>query len=170
VSLGDVIYVKNGMDTPNGVNPPAITNTTGPPLALVVYPGHAVTVGDNTHVAFLLVHSQSGKQMVYSKFTAVGPDTVVQLVQDGRFIGNLVNAPNGTGSTGAITSDIFQTAPNRTVLGNEITNVGTTNPATWDNLYHTIYFGAARLGVSGLETGVEIGWNYIHDNKALPAV
>src|SRR5215831_15160007 len=71
VSLGDVIYVKNGMDTPNGVNPPAITNTTGPPLALVVYPGHAVTVGDNTHVAFLLVHSQSGKQMVYSKFTAV---------------------------------------------------------------------------------------------------
>ena len=168
-ALGDVIYVKNGSDAPGGVSPPASTKALGAPLALVVYPGHSVQVGDATHRAFDLTHSQSGKQMVYSKFTAWGPDVVVLVQQDGRFVGNLVQAPNGVGSTGAVTSDAYQAAPNRTVLGNEITNVGTTNRAAWDNLYHTIYFGGLRDGGS-LVTGVEIGWNYIHDNKAFRAI
>src|SRR5215469_8191047 len=168
-ALGDIIYVKNGSDVLTGVTPPYSTVPTGAPLALVVYPGHSVQVGDATHRAFDLTHSQSGKQMVYSKFSAWGPDVVVMVEQDGRFVGNLVQAPNGVGSTGAVTSDTYQAAPNRAVLGNEITNVGTTNPAAWDNLYHTIYFGGLRDGGS-LVTGVEIGWNYIHDNKAFRAI
>src|SRR5215831_10555157 len=168
-ALGDVIYVKNGSDAPGGVSPPAFTKALGAPLAVVVYPGHSVRVGDATHPAFDITHSQAGKQMVYSKFTAWGPDVVVKVQQDGRFVGNLVQAPNGVGSTGAVTSDAYQAAPNRTVLGNEITNVGTTNRAAWDNLYHTIYFGGMRNG-GALVTGVEIGWNYIHDNKAMRAI
>src|SRR5499427_6874450 len=168
-ALGDIIYVKNGSDVLTGVTPPYSTVPTGAPLALVVYPGHSVQVGDATHRAFDLTHSQSGKQMVYAKFTAWGPDVVVMVEQDGRFVGNLVQAPNGVGSTGAVTSDSYQAAPNRTVFGNEITNVGTTNPAAWDTLYHTIYFGGLRDGGS-LVTGVEIGWNYIHDNKAFRAI
>src|SRR5262249_12353750 len=73
-ALGDIIYVKNGSDVLTGVTPPYSTVPTGAPLALVVYPGHSVQVGDATHRAFDLTHSQSGKQMVYSKFTAWGPD------------------------------------------------------------------------------------------------
>src|SRR5262245_20369540 len=127
-ALGDVIYVKNGMDTPNGVTPPVVTNNiynpSALPLALVVYPGHAVQVGDNTHYAFVTTHSQAGRGMVYAKFSTVGPDTVVQVQKNARFIGNKVQAPNGQHSTGAVTSDGFQDVANRTVQGNEITNVG----------------------------------------------
>src|SRR5215813_2454400 len=168
-ALGDVIYVKNGMDTPNGVTPPVVTNNiynpSALPLALVVYPGHAVQVGDNTHYAFVTTHSQAGRGMVYAKFSTVGPDTVVQVQKNARFIGNKVQAPNGQHSTGAVTSDGFQDVANRTVQGNEITNVGINNPATWDILYHTIYFGGtdSDTGIF-VNTGLEISYNYLHDN------
>ena len=102
-------------------------------------------VGDPTHAAFDITHSQAGKQMVYAKFSTFGPDTVVKVQQNARFIGNKVQAPNGMHSTGAITTDGFQPAPNRTVQGNEITNVGINNSALWDNLYHTLYFGGQAV-------------------------
>src|SRR5262245_26605287 len=169
-ALGDVIYVKNGMDTPGGVTPPYATQPVGAPLALVVYPGHSVQVGDATHSAFDISRSQTGKQMVYSKFSALGPDVVVKVQQNSRFIGNKVQAPNGVHSTGAITTDGFQPAPNRTVLGNEITNVGTNNPAAWDNLYHVLYFGGGQQTPPIHITGLEVGYNYFHDNLAFRAI
>src|SRR5262249_56491252 len=65
-ALGDVIYVKNGMDTLISVTPPYSTLPLGPPLALVVYPSHSAQVGDPTHAAFFITHSQTRNQMSHS--------------------------------------------------------------------------------------------------------
>jgi hypothetical protein len=76
----------------------------------------------------------------------------------GRIIGNLVTGPNTCqyDAIGGSGTDL-------TVLGNEITDVGTNcnNGAGPTKLMHSIYLSAHN---------VEVAWNYIHGNKTFAGI
>jgi hypothetical protein len=171
LASGDILYVKNGVSAPSGVTVPASSVSPTSHIAVVVYPGAAVQVGDAKHDAFTISTSGSGNGMVYAKFSVFN-GTVGGTAIDPRYVSRVVGVkaqgPNGAGASGCI-------APNRGndiyILGNEFTNCG--DPANFDSLYHVLYISGSRgmgAGSAWGESNREVGWNYFHDNAGTRAI
>jgi hypothetical protein len=111
------------------------------------------------------------KHWVISKLTLKSPPSCAQdtaaVVADGyRLVGNFLSTPRtadncqtGTvacGGLGTCGSNVF-------VLGNELAFAQTVNAATGSKQCHGFYISGNRT-TAGLESGRDIGWNYLHDN------
>lgn len=165
---GDILYVRDGLNTPGGVSIPSASVGATKPLAIVAYPSAACTVGSSTHEGFAKTVSGSGGFMVYSKFYVFATDAAhgsgsgeVTLLSNSRMIGCNVQAPLGQNSQGAIGIS----GNNVEFSGNEVTNAG--DPVNFDNLWHPVYVYGTRNVTSGsevVETTRRLHYNYIHDN------
>ena len=171
LASGDILYVKDGVSATSGVTVPASSVSPTSYIAVVVYPGAAVQVGDAKHDAFTITASGSGNGMVYAKlsvFNGTVGGTAIDSRYNSRVVGVKAQGPNGAGSSGCI-------APNRGsniyILGNEFTSCG--DPANFDSLYHVLYISGTRgmgAGSASGETNREVGWNYFHDNSGNRAI
>jgi len=166
LGAGDIGYVMDGFSTVVS-QPPFTVSPTGV-IVLVTYPGATLTLGSPSVDGIQDGPSGYGGGITFAKIDVQGLDQSVTIRENSSLIGNRFQCPNGRGPAGCI--GIF--GSNVKMLGNEVTNAGTSNPSLFDNLYHTIYiYGRRGCGACPfLESGREVGWNYIHDNAAFRAV
>jgi len=168
---GDILYVKDNLSATGGVAGTANSRwdhgSLNNPITLAVYPGATSTLGSTSSEAFQANCSGCGYGLTWSKFSMLGNQNAITVAESSRVVGITLSCPNGASPTGCLAgfgSNLF-------ILGNEITQAGTTNPGAWDPLYHVIYLGGRRSPCPCfLESGREIGWNYIHDNAAFRAI
>lgn len=175
LAIGDIAYILDGItDTTIRENDACISldsdGSTALPKALIVYPNATVTVGsDFTPRAFWnydAVNDIMTTNWVISKFIIKTSEVGIYMRDGFRVICNWFTAPRGDGQDGVINvegSDVF-------VLGNEFFDCGS---ATSDKKYHTIYGKGIRKDEAPrapTESGRDIGWNYIHDNKSNRAI
>lgn len=163
LKAGDVGYIKDGFGTVLGFFAPNVTASNTGHVALATYPGATIRVGDATHDGIAGVFSGFGGDITYSKLDVMGAGQAVTVRENAALIGNRFQCPNGVGSLGCV--GIY--GSNVKMLGNEVTNTGTANRAAWDDLYHVVYvYGRRSQPTPFLESGRELGWNYLHDNRA----
>jgi hypothetical protein len=166
---GDITYVRDGVNQAGGVVLPMSTKSPTAPIAIAAYPGATCQVGDSAHEAFNVNYSGSGNSFTISKFNIVGNQQPVSMTTNDRLVGCTIQTPVGASPAGAVGGH----GDNLAVLGNEFTNCGTSDPASFDDLYHVLYIGGLRgidPSVAFLETEREIAWNYFHDNFAARAI
>ncbi len=188
IGNGDIVYVRAGtIDKSDSEGLHAVLtigfSASVKWAAIVGYPGEAAIIdGSNAGAepTRLTIRDKgppwsgtgyviAGLHVVGSPGTTVPKDTidgnVITLVKPGRIIGNYVTGPdscqyNAIGVATLSTTDF----PNGiSVLGNEITNVGTNchggkGPS---KLMHSIYLECINC---------EVAWNYIHGNKTYNGV
>jgi len=163
LKAGDVGYIKDGFGTVLGFFAPNVTASNTGHVALATYPGATIQLGDATHDGIAGVFSGFGGDITYSKLDVMGAGQAVTIRENAALVGNRFQCPNGVGSLGCV--GIY--GSNIKMLGNEVTNTGTANRAAWDDLYHVVYvYGRRSQPRPFLESGRELGWNYLHDNRA----
>ena len=171
---GDILYVRDGVDEAGGASP----NNGATPTAytaVLAYPGAVVTVGSATQGSFPLIHSGSGRYMVYGGLRVFGTTAAPAVITAGlvRMAGCLVQAPNATGSTGAVGTPggVFIDSSAFDVVCNEFTNCGL-DPT--DNQFHVLYLAGIRgypaPYVEGSGQSRRVVGNYFHDNNGFRAI
>lgn len=166
ISAGDTCYVMNGVTaTQDEYNSALLLGTPGAdgrPKAIVVYPGHSATIGGSSprgvYACSGLSSCPDGSYWVVAGFNIRGVEAVdVSGIKRVRIVGNNIQCPNGDGASACVASGHSDGVK---ILGNEITNAGNSNPS---KLYHSVYMSSSA-------NNVEIGWNWIHNNRACRGV
>ncbi len=166
IAAGDTCYVMNGVTaTSDDYNSALLLGSAGAagrPKALVIYPGHSATIGGSTDRGVYscsgLSSCPDGSYWVVAGFNIRGVEAIdVTGTQRVRIVGNNIQCPNGDGASACVASGHSGYLQ---ILGNEVTNAGNSNPS---KLYHSVY-------LSSDANHVEIGWNWIHNNRACRGV
>ncbi len=162
IAAGDTCYVMNGVTaTSDEYNASLVLGSPGAagrPKALVIYPGHSATIGGSTPRGLLSCSGFSacpdGSYWVVAGFNLRGYGEAVDIIgtQRVRIVGNNIQCPNGDGASACVASEYSNYLQ---ILGNEVTNAGNSNPS---KLYHSVYTASTNH--------VEIGWNWVHNNRA----
>jgi hypothetical protein len=171
---GDIAYLMDGVNQA-GLDEYAasvsITSSGAPgrPKALVAYPGAQATIG-NVQIGATSLGIRvpnlgiAATDWVIAGLRLRGGETALDIGGMGsgshrwRVVGNHISCPNGDGQTGCVS--VYQANQTR-FLGNEVTDTGVA-PAT-SKQYHAVYFTTDA-------NDVEVGWNWIHDNRTCHAV
>ena len=172
---GDTVYVRSGTiyNEVNGypgwhsIVCPTRGGSQGKPVSWIAYPNETVTLQADGGTATWTDGSSGGSdgiQYIFrertdwhtiSKFTMVmsgngGTSVIDSTGSNGwKVVGNNITASTYLYAIVALGGNYSQ------VLGNEIHNSGNSN---FSNMNHSIYW-------DGGGSNVEIGWNYLHDNK-----
>jgi glucose/arabinose dehydrogenase len=173
---GDTIYLMDGVTQATEGDPIANNaalginrgGTADRPIALVAYPGATATIGSTTLATGIRVPFLSVTDFVIAGLNLVADTSAISLQGEGvqlssinlarwRIVGNRISCPTGEATTGCVT---VWTWRDFKFLGNEVTNTGL-SPASIKQ-YHAVYFANGY--------GLDLGWNWIHDNRTCHAV
>lgn len=157
IAGGDVVYARNGVVTAGVDNYGAVLAThtangaAGSPIAFVNYPGETPTIlGTGTGVKRCITAGLS--YWTWAGFTwslLTGSECIYLLDGDhDRFIANDISCPNGSGSTGCVTT-ASNGVPFVEFLGNKIHDTGCPGSMTasysvcadTQKTYHAFYWG-----------------------------
>jgi hypothetical protein len=158
---GDICYVKAGVNQPGVDNYGSLdlctTGTAAAPLAIIAYPGTALsdTIGSDSRDKGLYFNGglsacKDGQYWTASGFKLRSNSMAAMIYSaNNRLVANYVSCPAANGvSEGCIEP---ASTTNIKVIGNEVTALG-----NGGKLFHAIYFGADGHDY-------EAAWNYIHD-------
>jgi hypothetical protein len=176
MAAGDTTYLMDGVSQTSGGDPIAQEaalgidsgGTAGRPKALVAYPGATVTIGSSGLSDGIRVPFFSVTDYVISGLNLVAQTSAISLQGEGvdvssvnlarwRIVGNRISCPPGNATTGCVTVWTWSAFK---FLGNEITDTGL--PPASIKQYHAVYFANGY--------GLELAWNWIHDNRTCHAL
>ena len=164
---GDVIYVmdgvkQTGLDAYNASLSVQRICSQAKPLALVGYPGAAVTIGDANGQEYGIrnpdLNNDGYNGMVFANLVVRGNNEALKITgnQYWRIVGSDFSCPNGGGLSACVllsSSSIIQ------FLGNAIHDTG----AGGTKYYHSFY-------ATTDSNHIEVGWNHIYNNKSCRGV
>jgi len=171
---GDITYIENGVsqtaqDNNNGSVNIGSSGTAAAPIALVGYPGAAVTIGSNS-LARAFEFYPNPAHWVFAGISNIVAQTEafnLDAPTDIRIVGNDISCPNGDASSACV---VGSTAINIKVLGNYVHNTGntcvsschtyhavytSTNGAAWEVAWNTIVPDPGKTGRAGCK-GIEV--------------
>ena len=170
VGPGDIIYAMDGVVADaEHLNEAALSleaeGTADEPIALVAFPGAAVTIGDPDGLHYgVRVAPPVGVSTSYWVLAGLrlrGRVSALDIGGDGavgwRVIGNDISCPDGDGPTGCF---VASTVTHMHFLGNEVHDTGV---VAGTKQYHAVYFTTDS-------NHVEVGWNHVHDNNTCRAI
>jgi hypothetical protein len=166
MKAGDVCYIQNGVtaatvDDFNAGLQLQSGGTAGSPIAFVAYPGATATLGSSS-LGYGMRVPDIGVSANYVtvaglNFTPSNHSLFAMNSTNWRIIANNFQCPSANGQDGC-----FTTAKMSSVLffGNETTNTGV---AAASKQQHAVYFSTDT-------NHVNVGWNYVHDNRSCRAI
>ena len=169
---GDVCYVQNGVSATAQDNYSAAleletSGSAGNAIAFVVYPGATATIGNSSLSYGLRVPNIniSVSYITVAGFSFTPTQEAMDASGNGpsnpstnwRVIANNFQCPTADGEEGCFTTH-EQTFMQ--FLGNETTNTGVVSASKQQ---HAVYFSSDT-------NHVNVGWNYIHDNRSCRAI
>lgn len=168
VGPGDIIYVMDGVtaETEHRFNAALSIETDATadaPIALVAWPGAAVTIGvpEGLEMGLRAGIGVPADYWVIAGLRFRGVTSAIELdgtgVEGWRVVGNDISCPDGDGQTGCFAASL---ATYVRFLGNEVHDTGIGGAS---KQYHAVYFTTDAVHV-------EVGWNYIHDNNTCRAI
>lgn len=161
IAPGDIAYIMNGVTQTSVDNYTAdvsiqSSGTASNPLALVAYPGAAVTIGTNSAAYGLRTPAISGAKdyWVLAGLQFRGGAAIDLVGVTGwRIVGNDISCPDGSGQSACVHTD---TTTNLAFYGNYVHNVGDA-AGSIDKYYHAVYFTTNS-------NHIDVGWNTVVPN------
>jgi len=167
LNSGDIVYATDGVThTGGGLMIKSLIGTADRPYTIAAYPGASVLVQDPTHRG---IHNfnYASEYWNFSKIEIQTNGNGIHTFKGMRAVGNEIsNYPGGCadGQGGAISGSNLSgnnvAGGGIKVYGNYIHDFGCD---TTSKLHHVFYI--SNRGGFSIES-FELGWNYLHDNKA----
>jgi len=166
LKAGDVCYIQDGVtaaavDDFNAGLQLQSGGTAGNPIAFVAYPGATVTLGSSS-LGYGMRVPDIGVSANYVtvaglNFTPSNHSLFAMNSTNWRIIANNFQCPTANGQDGCFTTAKMSLVQ---FFGNETTNTGV---AAASKQQHAVYFSTDT-------NHVNVGWNYIHDNRSCRAI